>query len=87
MPDSYSRFWVGTTRLVGGVWRNIDDGKNTTFFDWMNGEPESDKGYDCALMNNQGLWFAYYCTYSRYCFFCGVPEVNGTEPISSLKIV
>lgn len=67
--------------MIGGVWKNVDDGNNTVFFDWASGQPTTGIGYDCALMNAQGYWYTAGCN-SYYYFICGLPEidVNPTTP-------
>ncbi|KAE9548110.1 hypothetical protein FO519_008678 [Halicephalobus sp. NKZ332] len=69
--------WIGVNNTNGAGWKNVDDGSDTTYFDWGNGEPNNSTGnYDrCVSMNLTGLWHSEDCT-KQYYFFCGVPEAS-----------
>ena len=77
------RIWIGVTRLVGRIWKNVDDGENTTYFNWATGQPWTDPDHQCVSIDFQGYWYSGYgCdTYSQY--VCGVHEVSETGSTSS----
>ncbi|KAE9547066.1 hypothetical protein FO519_009722 [Halicephalobus sp. NKZ332] len=73
----YGVFWIGVTNLLGGTWKNIDDGSNITFSNWAPGQPTNDKNSSCAAIDTQGLWFNENCEAAPL-FVCGVPS-DGSE--------
>ncbi|KAE9546831.1 hypothetical protein FO519_009957, partial [Halicephalobus sp. NKZ332] len=74
--NSGTKFWIGITSLLGGGWKNIDDGSNTTYFDWASGEPADSLGSNgCTSVDMEGLWYNDDC-FNIYPYVCEVPEVN-----------
>lgn len=65
---------IGVTKLLGNVWKNIDDGSNTTFFNWGPEEPSNTTGYDCVAVNPSGIWMNDLC--DEWFFICGFPEID-----------
>ena len=71
--------------LFGSQWTNIDDGSNTTFFDWGSGEPNNSSNHNrCVYMDMSGYWYTDDCSHD-YPYVCGVNETNvlSTTVISS----
>ena len=59
---------------MGGVWRNVYDGSNTTYFNWAPGEPQNGNYPSCVRMKEDGMWYTGPCYDWWYGYFCGVPE-------------
>ena len=65
--------YIGVTRLVGDVWKNVDDGRNTTFFNWAKKEPKNDTDINCVYMKPDGYWYSAQCR-DTWRYICGLPE-------------
>ena len=72
------RLWIGITNIVGGVWRNLDDGKIPAFFNWASGEPKNVTYPLSAYMHGDGLWHTTHLYDSGY-FLCSVPGSGETS--------
>ena len=70
---SHGGWWVGLTdRAEEGSWAWLDDTTAAAVNTWGPGEPGTDSGRNCALMNDQGegLWADRPCG-DAYFFVCG----------------
>ncbi|KAE9547680.1 hypothetical protein FO519_009110 [Halicephalobus sp. NKZ332] len=60
--DLGKKFWIGVSNLSRNGWENIDDGSQTTFFDWASEEPASSTSQNgCVSMDMNGLWYNSNC--------------------------
>ncbi|KAE9547845.1 hypothetical protein FO519_008942 [Halicephalobus sp. NKZ332] len=85
LNQNSSRFWIGVSDLSNGEWKNIDDGSNTTYFDWAPGEPSNSTGSTgCVSVDIKGLWHNDDC-FTSYSFVCEVPEVGVTPTTPSTE--
>ncbi|KAE9546749.1 hypothetical protein FO519_010039 [Halicephalobus sp. NKZ332] len=70
-------YFIGVTNLVGGVWRNVDDGNLTNFFNWASKEPKNGILPLRIHMNKDALWRSdHFSSYCRY--ICGIPGAGTT---------
>ncbi|KAE9551067.1 hypothetical protein FO519_005734 [Halicephalobus sp. NKZ332] len=77
-PDNY--YWIGITEMVGGVWRNVDDGKEATYFNWEEHYPMDTPVWNAIHCNADGYWVnTDYHTTPMY-FACGY-----TKSLNELK--
>ena len=74
-PNSW--FYIGMTNSVGGVWRNIDDGQDATFFRWQNGPSWTPVYPLCAVFYSNGSWVGADCVANRY-FICGFSRATSS---------
>ncbi|KAE9547233.1 hypothetical protein FO519_009555 [Halicephalobus sp. NKZ332] len=72
---------IGVTRLLGGIWRNVDDGTNTTYFNWGVEQPNNITGCNCAYIYSNDIWAAGVCENVNY-YACGVPGTGETGFLS-----
>ena len=69
--------------MVGGIWKNIDDAKNATYFNWASEEPYDYPGCNCVNIDSQGYWHTYYACNVKFYYICGIPGTGETGSISS----
>ena len=62
---------------MNNIWENIEDGSNSTYFNWGSGDPIISNSISCIATDAQGFWYNVKCEQSNY-FICGVPS-NGNE--------
>ena len=72
-----SRFWIGVNNTNGAGWKNVDDGSDTFYFDWANGEPVNSTGSSdrCVSVDFKGFWYSEDCS-TKHFFMCGVSEIS-----------
>ena len=75
---SHSAAWIGVTNIVGGVWKNIDNGSNVTYFNWAPGEPQNNTYPLCVRIKTDGLWYSGPCYDWWSAYLCSVPGSGET---------
>lgn len=70
--------WAGVSNIMGGIWKNVDDGNNITFANWASGEPVNSSYPLCLCMLKSGLWRSLHCYESSY-YLCAVPGSGSGE--------
>lgn len=66
------------TNLLSNKWQNIDDGSQTTFFDWASGQPDNPNSRGgCVSVDLSGYWYNSNCS-DNIPFVCGIADNNTT---------
>ncbi|KAE9555556.1 hypothetical protein FO519_001227 [Halicephalobus sp. NKZ332] len=70
---SDSNFFFGMTNMVGEIWKNVNDGSNMTFSNWITGSTPMGNYPLCAYLQGNGGWGSVHCHY-QLAYMCGVPD-------------
>ena len=68
---------------MGGIWKNIDDGQNATYFNWAAGQPWKDPDHQFVSIDSQGYWYSGYTSDQYFQYVCEVSEIAETGSTSS----
>ena len=81
--DFGNRFWIGVNSILGNGWQNLNDGSNTTFFEWEPNEPRNSNNENgCVSVDMSGNWYNDNC-FHNFPFVCEISETNLSSVITS----